>query len=620
MPLDKAAVTESSKSPSVPSTPPQTTPNRVHRASTPRSRGSSQSPRKRQAKQPLHIRMKLTETQMDKITDAFTTKVRDSPGRTRQRVTDDTPLRVRQAQQMHYSLGGSGRRETSQPPSATFSDLMPRPENFPGHDLGNSPLSIASRRRQYQPTPIQVGENRLPGHAQMHPNADNVSPLSPDSERRLRRKAHIEKEFSQDNGHDPVSPYRTSNLPGVYGQSVVISEAEINRPVLDTYQAWIRDSRSGFSPPGEASVQHARMQSLPQRARRAKSTSEGLRQVESDMSATHVPQSHPPPPPPPQAVAEGAPHWSQKPLESPLFSPLALYFRGQDFPSVKKGEKTLIGDNGWLERPDKVATNGRDKKSPQKRSGIIESIKKLAREVTAEFNAVNRRSQSSAKEATSSSLLSISLDAREQSLLYCELEFHLTTALNDYMAAEFDRGHLVPDNLKRISDWWTSHGRPRVIGFRFDLETQLELVSLHVNDFNFYGRRQSNPVEICGLLDAMKTNARQMRVRTFCQPDSVIAKQLVDAQSLFNLINVSNVQQVALAEIAQFFKVIVERERDYRQRRGREVRKTHFSPADDYNNGDSQWPQQRSSPHKQQIVGDRDGGCHIVEDPLPYAH
>jgi hypothetical protein len=58
----------------------------------------------------------------------------------------------------------------------------------------------------------------------------------------------------------------------------------------------------------------------------------------------------------------------------------------------------------------------------------------------------------------------------------------------------------------------------------------------------------------------MKVNARAMRVRTFCQPDSVIAKQIVDAQSLFNLLGAPDSQQVALQQVAQFFKVIVERE------------------------------------------------------------
>lgn len=201
-----------------------------------------------------------------------------------------------------------------------------------------------------------------------------------------------------------------------------------------------------------------------------------------------------------------------------------------------------------------------------------------------ELHHPGRRSQATPKEY-SNPQFAISLDPREQSLLYCELEFHLTTSLNDYITSQLDKGHLVPDNLKKISDRWHQQGRPRVVGFRYDLETQLELISLHIDEFNFYGRRQSNPVEINGLLHIMKVNARAMRIRTFCQPDSVIAKQLVDAQSLFNTIGVSNTRQVALAEVAQFFKVIVERERDRRLRKGHEKQPSRLDgtqPGEDW--------------------------------------
>ncbi|KAM0514725.1 hypothetical protein ACHAPS_009324 [Verticillium nonalfalfae] len=160
--------------------------------------------------------------------------------------------------------------------------------------------------------------------------------------------------------------------------------------------------------------------------------------------------------------------------------------------------------------------------------------------------------------------LAISLDPREQSLLYCELEFQVSNAIHAYITNELGHGRLDTDKLKVIANGWKGKGRPRVVGFRYDLETQLELINLHLTDFRFFGRRQGNPLEIAGLLHAMKVNARAMRIRTFCQPDSVIAKQLVDSQSLFNTIGCSDVQQVALAEIAQFFKVIVERERSYR--------------------------------------------------------
>jgi hypothetical protein len=144
-----------------------------------------------------------------------------------------------------------------------------------------------------------------------------------------------------------------------------------------------------------------------------------------------------------------------------------------------------------------------------------------------------------------------------------------------------------------VADGWVQRGRPKVVAFRYDLETQLELVTLHISDFRFYGRRQGNPAEIAGLLHAMKVNARSMAVRTFCQPDSVIAKQLVDSQSLFNLLGVPDAHQVALQHVAQFFKVIVEREGESRKQRDQDGRATPLvalnsgwaTPANQQNQG-----------------------------------
>lgn len=125
---------------------------------------------------------------------------------------------------------------------------------------------------------------------------------------------------------------------------------------------------------------------------------------------------------------------------------------------------------------------------------------------------------------------------------------------------QLNHGRLDPDKLKKISDAWAQKGRPKVIGFRFDLETQVELIRLHISEFRFHGRRHDSEAQISGLLRTMQVNGRAMRIRTFCQPDSVIAKQLVDAQSFFNLLGVPDIQQVALRHVAQFFRVIVERE------------------------------------------------------------
>lgn len=175
-----------------------------------------------------------------------------------------------------------------------------------------------------------------------------------------------------------------------------------------------------------------------------------------------------------------------------------------------------------------------------------------------------RKSQNSDKSASksrpASRQLAISLTPREQSLLYCELEFTLAAALNDYITAEFNAGRLEADKLKRISEDWQRKGRPKVVGFRYDLETQLDLVRMHLHDFRFYSR-VATTAGILGVVDTMRSNARVLRVRTFCQPDTVIAKQLIDSQGLFNILGVGEERQVKLAEIVGFFKAGVERER-----------------------------------------------------------
>ena len=179
-----------------------------------------------------------------------------------------------------------------------------------------------------------------------------------------------------------------------------------------------------------------------------------------------------------------------------------------------------------------------------------------------------------------SNRLTITVDPREQSLLYCELEFVLTSALNNYITCQFNAGLLEPDKLKKVADAWQQKGRPRVVGFRYDLETQLELVRLHASQFRFYNgggdnnsagdnnmvpaaNNATNAAVLSGLLEMMKVNARAIRVRTFCQPDTVIAKQLLDAQSLFGILGCTEREQIRLAEIVQFFKTVLEKEQFY---------------------------------------------------------
>lgn len=131
----------------------------------------------------------------------------------------------------------------------------------------------------------------------------------------------------------------------------------------DIYNNWASIYSSGITPDTSPS-RHSGFQ----HPRRSKSTVEGLRHQSRRIEAPPVPNL--------PAEARGPPRAG---TDSPLFSPLALYFRGKDFPSVKMGEKVLIGDNGWLERTGHQTEP--DKKTPQKKQGLLDSIKKIAKDM-----------------------------------------------------------------------------------------------------------------------------------------------------------------------------------------------------------------------------------------------
>ncbi|KAG8673452.1 hypothetical protein FPOAC2_06896 [Fusarium poae] len=515
------------------------------------SRARSLSPSKRLVKQPLHIRMNLTESQVDKITDAFSQNVYNSPKKStksRKKPVMATPRstprkkkqRSPQTRDSHKWLAGDGSFVADSP---TFSELMPGRRSDSSRDMFSA--SIAERRQRNAPSPLQLETTHRSGAlSRSFEIEDNPGEVSPLGEGRFERGPIFED--------DSPSVYSTQPTarPSPLHLSHVRSHSKVNGNGNDSYKEWLMSHD-----PSMVRESETRTTTLVNRPRRSKSSADGLRMAQA--MELHSPTA--------QVVTVHANnHGNQVSQNTPLFSPLQFYFRGADYPSTKKGEKEMIGDNGWLERTDRGVVEHVNK-TPQKKTRILDSIKKMARDV-AEIH-TSRRAQPILRPRAPSHI-AISLNAREQSLLYCELEFNLSTALNDYIVVQLDKGRLVPDKLKKVADAWHSKGRPKVVGFRYDLETQLELINLHIDDFRFYGRRQADPTEIGGLLHAMKVNARAIGVRTLCQPDSVIAKQLVDAQSIFKMLGVLDEQQVALAEIAQFFKVIVERELDKREGNG----------------------------------------------------
>lgn len=147
-------------------------------------------------------------------------------------------------------------------------------------------------------------------------------------------------------------------------------EHRMNEAILDMYQTW-----TDAPTPKSYSQFPQRQQSLLQSTRQSKGTVNFRAALSILEKAPDTQEAAPTPVATPSAAAQ---EMKTDALTSPQFSPLPLYFRGQSFPSVKRGEKTMIGQNGWL---DCTSAPSDCRKPNIKRMGFLESLKRIAKDV-----------------------------------------------------------------------------------------------------------------------------------------------------------------------------------------------------------------------------------------------
>ena len=231
---------------------------------------------------------------MDKITDAFTSRVDSSPSRTSH-------------SRNKYSLGSSTMDETP------FPDLVPHRED-------GLYATLAERRQGVTPAPIQVKTQRGPmvvPHRAAVEHVDYVSPLSPLQMYEAGRAGY----------QTSSSAYSSANHPSAQPAPLNVQPSSVP---INPFRDVPRDTERQLGSP--------------------------IKFVRRDGAK------------------------DSGPLPSALWSPFPFYFRGDDFPSEKKGGKTMFGHDGWLERTEQGADKGK-KGSPHKKAGLIESIKKIAKEM-----------------------------------------------------------------------------------------------------------------------------------------------------------------------------------------------------------------------------------------------
>ena len=143
----------------------------------------------------------------------------------------------------------------------------------------------------------------------------------------------------------------------------------------------------------------------------------------------------------------------------------------------------------------------------------------------------------------------VSLEPPEQSKLYSEIELMICATANKFLIVEKEAGRMSYDSVERITQFWTSKNRPQVLEFHFDQATQRDLVEYNVKTFRFYGPSAENPMAMHSMLLAWKNLAKEMSVRTFCSPDSMIKKNMHDCYRVLEMLGAPMVTFLAFQEI-----------------------------------------------------------------------
>ncbi|QQK40478.1 hypothetical protein Pdw03_3332 [Penicillium digitatum] len=197
----------------------------------------------------------------------------------------------------------------------------------------------------------------------------------------------------------------------------------------------------------------------------------------------------------------------------------------------KRFTKNLFGKKGYLEDNE----GPRDKRfrflkeALEKGHSTIGNIKGM-------FWDENRALIGSSKPSiVTENTASITLNTGVQSILYAEIENMITHAANEFLMKEYYEGHLSTSSLLKVKRRWEKRHMPGVPEFRFDQTTQYRLISANRNHLSF--GETTNGLGPNTVLGNWKKICKNMSIRTFVAPDSVVKKHIHDILDLLEILN-----------------------------------------------------------------------------------
>lgn len=140
---------------------------------------------------------------------------------------------------------------------------------------------------------------------------------------------------------------------------------------------------------------------------------------------------------------------------------------------------------------------------------------------------------------------------------------------NEYLQTQQHFHRMSPSSVAKVAQTWIAKNRPQVMEFLYDQQTQRDLVLYNLKTFRFYGSNSENVVALNSMLLAWKQLGKEMSVRTFCTPDSVIRKQLYDSNKVLEMLGAPMATFIAFQRLTQHALQLIKDRQSAREEYGR---------------------------------------------------
>ncbi|KKK25823.1 hypothetical protein AOCH_006060 [Aspergillus ochraceoroseus] len=205
---------------------------------------------------------------------------------------------------------------------------------------------------------------------------------------------------------------------------------------------------------------------------------------------------------------------------------------------TRSSHKKLFGENGWLGCTAELGTPPTNRLRYKSLKGLGKKIKQHVEEIAGDMARVypNPFHTSYEPRVVPELTIPVSFDPEVQAKLYSEMEVMICVSANNFLVQQYKDGRISKDSIKKVANFWGSKNRPQVAEFRFDQATQRRLILSNIRTLHFSGESSTNPVLLNSNLHNWKAIVKEMSVRTFCAPDSVIRKHMHDIQKLLDML------------------------------------------------------------------------------------